>query len=216
MPWPEIMARLAMAFALGAAIGLERQLHGRSAGLRTHILVCSASAMFAMASEMASAPGAETGRIAAGVVTGIGFLGAGTIMRHGSVITGLTTAASLWMASAIGITAGFGWYAAAVSGAAMAVVALLVVKALEERMPSLGSIATVVITCKPTANPLSALLDVIERLGGKLEGVTFGDEGRSEGMTFRLTVRMPDNLRQDALAPLLAPVEGVAEVNPAH
>jgi len=117
--------RLLVAALLGFLIGLEREVHGRAAGLRTHLLVCMGSAVFMILSESIARSMLDTygptatipdpGRIAAQVVTGIGFLGAGTILKEGFTIRGLTTAACLWIAAGIGLTAGAGLYTISVA-----------------------------------------------------------------------------------------------------
>ncbi len=102
-------AALAFAVLLGGLIGLERQLHGHPAGLRTHILVTMGSALFTLVGvQMARtySPGGDATRIAAQIVTGIGFLGAGSILRDGGSIKGLTTAASIWACAGIGMAVG--------------------------------------------------------------------------------------------------------------
>ena len=117
------VARLAMALVLGGLIGIERQSHGRPAGLRTNILVCLGSAAVIVAFQklyMDTYPDAQSAirmdpaRAAAGVITGIGFLGAGTIVKSKDFVRGLTTAASIWVVSAVGITVGLGEYTIAV------------------------------------------------------------------------------------------------------
>jgi len=133
-----IIVRILVAAILGAAVGLEREVHGRAAGLRTHILVCVGSALFMVTSILMSSYHGPMGqvdpsRIAAGVVTGIGFLGAGAIIRSGSGIRGLTTAASIWVIAAIGIAAGAGMYVAAIVTTAVVVVVLFLSR-IEEKM----------------------------------------------------------------------------------
>lgn len=114
---------LSVALALGAFIGLERELSDKAAGLRTNILICVGSCLFAILSRLlADSIGTDVTRIAAQVVTGIGFLGAGAIMREGEHVTGLTTAATIWVVAAIGVTTGFGYYSLAASTAAMTLV----------------------------------------------------------------------------------------------
>jgi putative Mg2+ transporter-C (MgtC) family protein len=131
--WGEVLARLALAAALGASIGFERELREREAGLRTHLLVCMGSALFTIVSaygfhdfltEGGPIVRADPTRIAAQIVTGIGFLGAGAIIRQGISVRGLTTAATLWVAAAIGMSAGAGYYSGAVLGTVITVLAL--------------------------------------------------------------------------------------------
>src|SRR2546430_13381915 len=118
----EAVLRLVVAAGLGAAIGLERELREREAGIRTHLLVSLGSALFTIVSAYgfhefltsgASVVRADPTRIAAQIVTGIGFLGAGAIIREGLSVRGLTTAATLWVVAAIGMACGAGWYWAA-------------------------------------------------------------------------------------------------------
>jgi putative Mg2+ transporter-C (MgtC) family protein len=129
----DVLARLALAGGLGAAIGFERELREREAGLRTHLLVCLGSALFTIISAYGfhefltsgdAVVRADPTRIAAQIVTGIGFLGAGAIIRQGISVRGLTTAATLWVAAAIGMAAGAGYYSGAVIGTVLTLVAL--------------------------------------------------------------------------------------------
>ena len=111
-----VAARLIFSLLLGGLIGMERGRHGRAAGMRTHVLVCIGSCMTALVGLHlhSISPGADVARIAAQVISGIGFLGAGTIMiRNQSVVTGLTTAAGVWCTATIGIALGYGFYLAA-------------------------------------------------------------------------------------------------------
>jgi putative Mg2+ transporter-C (MgtC) family protein len=138
MPFEIVILRLFLSAVMAAAIGIEREIHRRSAGLRTHILVGLGATLFMMTSvTVALSYGAEAGadpsRIAAGVVTGIGFLGAGAIIRYGSSIKGLTTAASIWVVAAIGLAIGAGMYWAAFLTTAISVT-VLVLSRLEESM----------------------------------------------------------------------------------
>lgn len=128
--------RLLLASVLGSIIGLEREKKGGSAGLRTHVLVCLGSGLIMLTSlymydiYQNKAP-VDPARIAAGVVTGIGFLGAGTIIRSPEGIRGLTTSASIWVSSAIGLAVGCGYLSAALITTVIAYLVLSVVKKLE-------------------------------------------------------------------------------------
>ncbi len=122
-PYAQDLLSLTVALALGAFIGLERELSDKAAGLRTNILICVGSCLFAILSRLlADSIGTDVTRIAAQIVSGIGFLGAGAIMREGEHVTGLTTAATIWVVAAIGVAAGFGYYSLAAAAAVMTLV----------------------------------------------------------------------------------------------
>ena len=132
----EAVGRLAVAAGLGAAVGIERELREREAGFRTHLLVSLGSALFTIVSAYGFSDfgtRVDPTRIAAQIVTGIGFLGAGAIIREGLSVRGLTTAASLWIVAAIGMAAGAGYYWPAVAGTALTVFALWPLRALAYR-----------------------------------------------------------------------------------
>jgi len=124
----EIVLRLLLATALGAGIGYQRERANKPAGLRTHILISVGSALFTVVSLFGFGDGVDPSRVAAGVVTGIGFIGAGVILRgvRGDHVVGLTTAASVWAAAAIGMAAGVGMYLIATIVAAIAVLVLMI------------------------------------------------------------------------------------------
>src|SRR5213596_4044680 len=143
LSWPEVLGRLALAAALGAVLGFERELREREAGLRTHLLVSLGSALFTIVSAYGfrefltsgqSVVRADPTRIAAQIVTGIGFLGAGAIIRQGLSIRGLTTAATLWVVAAIGMAAGAGYYIPAVATAVLTLIALWPLRIAAYRM----------------------------------------------------------------------------------
>ena len=128
-----IIGRTAGALAIGAMIGFERSFHGRPAGFRTHSLVCIASAILMIVTVYQSrwmtvlehdAIRTDPTRMAQGIMTGIGFLGAGVIFKEGLTVRGLTTAASIWITAAIGILVGIGFWLAAIVGAAATLVVL--------------------------------------------------------------------------------------------
>ena len=130
-PWVEMTLRFLLAAALGAAIGYQRERAGKAAGVRTHILVSSGAALFTLVSIYGFTGGtADISRVAAGVVAGIGFIGAGVILRgqRGEGVAGLTTAASMWAAAAVGVAAGTGMYLISVIAAAVTVGVLFLPK----------------------------------------------------------------------------------------
>jgi len=127
----ELIRRLLTAALLGACLGFERQSRQKSAGLRTNILISIGSALFTLMSYEIAGPGGDPGRIAAQIVTGIGFLGAGAIMRTDAGIQGLTTAATVWVNAAVGVAAGGGKYHLAFIATAITLVALMILPAVE-------------------------------------------------------------------------------------
>jgi putative Mg2+ transporter-C (MgtC) family protein len=133
-PITTYMIRLLTALLIGGVVGLEREFKGKPAGIRTNILMCVGSCLFMIISiEIARTAGrvADPGRIAAQVVTGVGFLCAGTIMRSRFTISGLTTAATIWVLSALGLAIGAGYIILAVAGAAIITLTLIAVRFLE-------------------------------------------------------------------------------------
>ncbi len=124
----DIILRLLLAAALGAGIGYQRERANKPAGLRTHILISVGSALFTVVSIFGFGDGVDPSRVAAGVVTGIGFIGAGVIFRgiRGDHVMGLTTAASIWITAAIGLAAGVGMYLIATIVAVIAVLVLMI------------------------------------------------------------------------------------------
>jgi putative Mg2+ transporter-C (MgtC) family protein len=135
----DLIVRLLLAAILGAAIGLERELHDHPAGMRTHLLVSLGAATFTVLSIFAfAAPGADPGRTAAQVVSGIGFLGAGAILKYGATVRGLTTAASLWAVAAVGMAAGSGAWMVALAASVIVIVSLWPLHLVEDRLVGSG------------------------------------------------------------------------------
>lgn len=140
----EMLLRLLAALVTGAVIGYERSYHGRPAGFRTHALVCTASSLLMLVTVYEAHWMKATGdlirldptRMAQGIMTGIGFLGAGVIVKEGLSVRGLTTAASIWMTAAIGILAGIGFYFPLVVSAILTIGLLSIFRWVETRMPT--------------------------------------------------------------------------------
>jgi len=131
MPSADLVLRLLVAAGLGAAIGFERELRQKPAGLRTNILIAVGSALFTVMSIVLARQGGTPDRIAAQVVTGIGFLGAGAILRHGTTIHGMTTAATIWVNAAVGMAAGAGQLAIATVATVVTLIVLAVLPPIE-------------------------------------------------------------------------------------
>lgn len=140
----EIFLKFSVALILSGAIGIERQRKGRGAGLRTHILVCLGSTLLVMVSEYIyreagnAGAGLDRARIAAGIITGIGFLGAGTIVKSGQEKVGLTTAATVWFAAAQGIAIGAGYLITTLVATAFVLAVVIGLSAFEQLVPQRG------------------------------------------------------------------------------
>ncbi len=206
LPFWEMLLRLGLAGILGAAIGLERELRDREAGLRTHMVVAMGSALFTIMSaygfrDVLNGSNAllvrtDPTRIAAQIVTGIGFLGAGAIIRQGFSVRGLTTAATLWLTAAIGLAAGAGSYAAAVITTALALFSLWPLRVLAYRAFERVHERRITVTLAEGAGA-GLVIERMEELGVHVEGFALSDKGDEQ--TVVVTCDLPRSLPQTTL-----------------
>ncbi len=210
------------AVVLGGAVGLEREVHGRPAGLRTHILVCLCATMLISVSRQAvdgeillGEAGSvvfDPNRMGAGIVTGIGFLGAATVLRIGDLVRGITTAACIWYVAGLGIVIGHGAYALATVGTLVVVTVLLVINKLAH---GISPVVYRRITVRADVADLPALA---EKVTAVLESADLSIKdvagGREEG-TARLTVfvGMKSALVAPAVVDELCAIDGVTRAN---
>ncbi|HSW36698.1 MAG TPA: MgtC/SapB family protein [Candidatus Limnocylindrales bacterium] len=186
----EISIRLFLAVFLGGLVGFERERLNRPAGLRTHILVCAGAALIMMVSAYGfvdhAAAGiiSDPGRIAAQVVTGVGFLGAGTILQHRGSVRGLTTAASIWVVSGIGLAIGIGFYAGAVVTTFFVLLSLIFVRRAEKKYFLNRRLKKLVITAVDQPGLLGKLGNV---LGDLLINIRRSEIGDPEQLSDDLT-----------------------------
>ena len=186
LSWADVLARIALAAALGGAVGLERELRERAAGLRTHLLVAVGAAVFTLVSAYAwhdfrfggsSGVNFDPTRIAAQIVSGIGFLGAGAIIRQGLSVRGLTTAATLWVVAAIGMAAGAGYYSAAVLATALVLVSLwplrIIGRGLARRVRPVHHRLIVEV---PRGGSGAPVLSALEDAGARASSLEFDEE----------------------------------------
>ena len=162
-----VIVRLLIAIALGALLGLERERRERPAGLRTHILVTVTACLGMIAAAGTMDPN-NLGRVAQGVLTGIGFLGAGTIVRSSAGVRGLTTAASIWAASAIGVATGAGAYAAALAGTGTVFITLTLLRTLEGRIHREPGVIYIELELIPEARFPGGIQDYLQNNGLRL------------------------------------------------
>jgi putative Mg2+ transporter-C (MgtC) family protein len=211
-----LAVRLLVAAVLGAVIGFEREIHDHPAGMRTHLLVSLGSAAFTVLSIYAftdpSAPAGsapvDTSRVAAQVVTGIGFLGAGAIIKYGTSVRGLTTAASLWATAAVGMAVGAGWWAVALVGTAIVVFSLWPLNIVVNRIRGQGVHP---IRIRLHAPSLDALGDVTRAVAGRrVEIGEVNTQRQGKGSyEIELQVKVPANV---AVAELIEMINAVPNV----
>lgn len=217
---PEMLLRIASCVLLGAAVGYERERSGRPAGLRTHLLVSLASAIFMLVStqfvyyqhyqadELVSV---DTSRIAASVVTGMGFLGAGAIMRTGLTVQGLTTAASLWLIAAVGLAAGAGMYGEAVLGTAITLFSLVLLRRFEGKQQRMLH-RHVMLVIEEDRSGASDVAEVLEALGVKVSGNDY-DRNMNTGRTrLRMDLHFDNQKILDQAVSRLSALPGVRRV----
>jgi putative Mg2+ transporter-C (MgtC) family protein len=220
LDWGESLLRLALAAALGGVIGIERELREREAGLRTHMLVSVGSALFTIVSAygfsafLASGQAvvrADPTRIAAQIVTGIGFLGAGAIIRQGLSVRGLTTAATLWVVAAIGMASGAGYYSAAFITTALVILSLWPLRIVAFRALSRFRVAErrLLVELHAGASP-GAVIDEVERTGARIETIEVSQEG--DRRRIELDIELPQDQRTPAVIARIAEVDDVVEV----
>jgi putative Mg2+ transporter-C (MgtC) family protein len=207
----EQLARLAIAAVLGGVIGTERELSDQPAGLRTHILLTIGACLFTLISAYGFGPNSDPSRLAAQIVTGIGFLGAGAIIRQGFSVRGLTTAATLWVVAAVGLAAGAGYYSAAVITTALVLIALYPLRILAYQILRRFRVEDGRLLVElPAGSPPGGVIDEIERAGARINSVDVSQEG--DRRRLELDVVLPRDLPAPRLVARIADVENVAEV----
>jgi len=203
------LGRLLLAAVLGGVVGIERELKRRPAGLRTNMFICFGAAMFTVLSlELAAATGGEQTRIASQIIPGIGFIGAGSILHAQRTITGLTTAATIFVVAAIGMACGAGLYGLAVFASVLILVCLQVLGGLERKFDLKSSLMHFSITtergAEEVADEITALLHEhgkqmegmkIVRLNGKKKLVFTVDGTRSEHEDIMAGMRQTEDLK---------------------
>ncbi|MDR7415432.1 MAG: MgtC/SapB family protein [Armatimonadota bacterium] len=205
----EVVLRLGLAVLLGGVVGLEREALEKPAGFRTHILVALGATLFTLISGYGfRGSGADPTRIAANVVVGIGFLGAGTIWRHGVGVGGLTTAASLWTVAAIGMAVGTGLYLPAILGTLAVVVILHLFPRIDARLLRRGSTGVLQVAVQDRPGRLADLFGLLARHRATVLGaeVVQGTDGLVH-LTF--TVRTPPEVDRGRLLAALLEADGV-------
>ncbi|NLW60277.1 MAG: MgtC/SapB family protein [Firmicutes bacterium] len=208
----DILVRLAVATLLGAVIGWEREKHGRPAGLRTHILVALGSCLIMLISVYGFPGGTsrDPARLAAQVVSGIGFLGAGTILRDGTSIRGLTTAASLWVIAGIGLACGTGFYVAAAVTTAIAFIVLVLLDDLERKL-IVFSTARIRAEVADQPGALTAFTQIFTDHGISIKRIHMEIDGENKRAHIYLQIR-GHNISKEKIIEELSSLPGVFSV----
>jgi len=200
----DVLLQLALAVLLGGAIGLERELAGKPAGLRTNILICVGAMLFTLMSVRLAFQGPGNGdptRIAAQIATGVGFIGAGTILHARGAVTGLTSAATIWVVAAIGIAVGAGAYVDALETTALVMVVLYGLGYVERFAGRHTTRSHLLIHARPEPNALEELEILVRRAGVEVERT----ESRRENvdLVVELDLRGPRRLHEQAMISIL-------------
>jgi putative Mg2+ transporter-C (MgtC) family protein len=214
MPEPLMtyITRLLIALVIGAAVGLEREFQGKAAGIRTNMLMCIGSCLIMIISiEVAHMGGhaADPGRIAAQVVTGVGFLGAGTIIRSRFHISGLTTAATIWVLSALGLAIGAGHILLAAVGAACITITLTLIKYIESAIARVQSNHIIQLTLDARRGIIGTIIEEFTTMKIVSEALDVNRSGSSWTATFEYNTSPKKHYR---LIEALSHMEGVENV----
>ncbi|HYX81976.1 MAG TPA: MgtC/SapB family protein [Gemmatimonadales bacterium] len=204
----DLMLQIGLATLLGGAIGLERELGGKPAGLRTNILICIGSVLYThLSMAMLRAPngtipaGIDTTRVAAQIVTGVGFIGAGTILHARGAVVGLTSAATIWVVAAIGIALGSGYYLEGV-GTSLAVILVLAGLGRAEKLVQRHSMrATITVHARPGPTVVEDLETLVRRTG--LDVLTVSNRQENVDLVIEFDLRGSKRLYDQAVVTLL-------------
>jgi putative Mg2+ transporter-C (MgtC) family protein len=215
-----VVARIGAAVLIGGIIGLERSLRGRPAGFRTHALVCIASALLMLVTVyqgewMTAVPTeairTDPTRMAQGIMTGIGFLGAGVIFKEGLTVRGLTTSASIWVTAAIGILIGIGFYLPALVGTVATILVLSAFRAIERTLPSEFYAHHALKFARDAVMPEDDVRKLVGRYGFSIANLShrLTDDGMS--FEYRMVIRSRDRSGAERLSEHLRGLPGVKE-----
>lgn len=194
----DMLLRIALACLVGGVVGYEREQTNRPAGFRTHILVCVGAALVMMTGEYIYTNfggNTDPARLGAQVVSGIGFLGAGTILRAGFNVRGLTTAASLWAVSCVGLACGIGFYFAAIASALTICVTLVFFKRFERRIWVKNSYKAIFIKTTDIRATMAEITDVFTKNGIEIKNMEFKEDAETldtPQTSIKFSVKMPN------------------------
>jgi putative Mg2+ transporter-C (MgtC) family protein len=220
--WLDMLTHLLVATVAGGFIGLERSYHARPAGFRTHVLVCVASSLLMLvtmnqAKWFTGAPldivRVDPTRMAQGIMTGIGFLGGGVIVREGLTVRGLTTAASIWVTAAIGILAGIGFYNTVLIGTVITIGTLTVFRKLESRMPSQIFANNTIVFGRDNYMSETEVRELLLINGFSVANISYRLMEKGERLEYRMTVCTMDSGNIEKLSKTLLGLASIVEFN---
>ncbi len=214
----ETTLRLILAVVLGGLVGIEREQNNHPAGFRTHILVCVGSALIMLLSvygfeefisKHSDVVVADPARLAAQVVSGIGFLGAGTILVHGGTIRGLTTAASLWVVAGIGLALGAGFYYGAVLVTVLVLISLVILNRFEENVISKSKNHEIKLTVVDMPGKLGSIATALGDKGISIKKLDMKEQTDEGFVHMSIHVRLPGNVSPALVLDEIKKVEGI-------
>lgn len=197
----ELLVQLLLAVLLGGAIGIERELKGKPAGLRTNILICLAAVLFTSLSVRLSQGRGDPGRLAAQILTGVGFIGAGTILHTRGAVTGLTSAATIWIVTAIGIALGSRAYVEALGATVLVMLVLAGLGRFEDFLARQSTTTRLIVHARPHPTAVQELEALIRRTG--LEVVDSTSRQENVDLVVELTLRGSKRLHEEAMIAIL-------------
>lgn len=220
--YQEISQRLAIALLFGGAIGLERSYHGRPAGFRTHALVCLSTSLLMLVSvyeglwfsnnaNSFARVTLDPTRVAQGIMTGIGFIGAGAIIKEGLTVRGLTTAASIWITAAIGVLIGIGFYFPAVVAAGLTLGTLSVFRWIESKVPTQFYAQFVVRFAQESIMPETQLRDLVAKHQFSIANLSYRFDKIDGFFEYRMIIRTGRSANARALSDTLSGLQSVKE-----
>jgi putative Mg2+ transporter-C (MgtC) family protein len=212
----EIVIRLLLGAVIGGIIGFEREIHGRAAGFRTQLIVCVAAVLIMIVSEnyyfyiqsIDSSIRIDPARISAGALVGIGFLGAGVIIKSGFAIRGLTTAASIWVVSAIGLAIGGGLYFEGTVAAIITIIALMVLRIIERRITILRY-KNIAISAPATEDIEETITSILINNGFRIHSTDYEKNAVTNEITYTFTVSTRSREAEKQIFQKLSPIESI-------
>ncbi len=213
----DIIFKLVLACILGGVIGYERESSSRPAGFRTHILVCAGAALVMITSDFifkkyVGQVNADPARLGASVISGIGFLGAGTIIRDRMNVKGLTTAASLWAVACVGIAAGTGFYEGAVAATILIYITLMLLKKMESHFHTKNNYKTLVIYSKNSPCKLADVSNILEKYNVCIKNIEYTEKNHKENILVKFLIKLPDTFECKNVIAEIQNIDGIEKV----